>query len=192
MVATKTTGRNLQKLIDLRCCPTEQYIRDRFKKDIFWKQEKTRLSRACSIEDDDLIERMLKRGIRAENVPALQMFPIAMAAWASGSVSSQEAQAALQSVFPFELSGHAASVNLFRSWLEEKPDADLWQIWEDFVSARMQQIDLRHTQKIGRTIYKMAERVSLASGGFWGLGSVCREEQELLERIKQTFQLDQT
>jgi|TARA_R110000868_G_scaffold320720_3_gene581686 hypothetical protein len=158
---------------------------------MLWNQEKTRLSRVSSIEDDDLIERMLRMGIHAENVTALQKFPVAMVAWASGSVSSREAQAAFQETYTLEVSGSNSEIDLFISWLIKKPSSEMWQIWQDYVRVRTYIIGLRHTQTIGRSIYKLAEKVAMVSGGLWGYATVCREEQEVLERIKYCYLLEE-
>lgn len=136
MIATNNTTRKMQRVIDLRCYHSELIVRDRFRKDMLWNQEKTRLSRVSSIEDDDLIERMLRMGIHAENVTALQKFPVAMVAWASGSVSSREAQAAFQETYTLEVSGSNSEIDLFISWLIKKPSSEMWQIWQDYVRVR--------------------------------------------------------
>lgn len=190
MIATNNSTRRIQRVIDFRCYQSELIVRDRFRKDMQCNQEKARLSRVTSIEDDDLLERMLRMGIHADNVTALQKFPVAMAAWASGSVTSREAQAAFQETYTFEVSGSNSEINLFISWLIDKPSTEMWKIWQDFVRVRTQIVGLRHTQTIGRSIYRMAEKVAMESGGLWGYATVCRAEQEVLERINRCYLLE--
>ncbi|QGQ25644.1 hypothetical protein F1728_24480 [Gimesia benthica] len=189
MIATNKSTRRIQRLIDFRCSQTEQLVRDRFQKDLQWNQEKARLSRVSTIQDDDLIEQMLSLGINAENMAALHKFPVAMSAWASGSVTSQEAQVAFQETYTCEISGRSSEVKLFISWLITKPPEKMWQIWENYVRMRIPVVGLRHTQTIGRSIYRLAEKVAMESGGFWGYATICREEQEVLERIQKCYLL---
>lgn len=190
MIATNNYSRKMQRVLDIRCHHAEQTIRDRFLKDNEWNQQKARLSRVNAIQDDDLVERMLKVGINSENVSVLHKFPVAMAGWAHGSISMQEAHAAFEETFTRELSGRKSEMKLFISWLIKKPSLEIWQIWHDYVRIRIQVIGLRHTQTIGRSIYRLTEKVAMHSGGFCGYATICREEQEVLKRIKKCYFLE--
>lgn len=187
MGVNHSRDRKLQRLVDLKFAQTELQVFEDFRKTVLEEQEQIRMRNVTAIESNEFIDRLLFAGFQAENVHALSLYPVAMVAWASGSVSEAEAKAAEQIVFDSEVSGSAEAVELFRNWMQSKPHALMWDLWEDFTLSRASALGREHNTELGKTILNVAQRVALASGGFLGFNAVCAEEQAVLDRVQSVY-----
>lgn len=190
MVAFTSPDRKSQRLIDLKFVQSESEVRDRFRQTIITEQELFRIRRVTGIDDDALIRRLHDAGFRAETVNAIALFPVAMAAWASGSVTERERRNARQAALALNLSAHAGAVELFHQWLCQKPAAVLWDLWRDYSVACAAVKSETTFRSHGMAVYQLALLVAEASGGFLGMGGVCTAEQQVLDRIRETYALE--
>jgi hypothetical protein len=186
---TNNSVRKMSRLVELKCVKSECSVRDRFRQSVIDEQERLRLSKVTGITDEDLLLRLFNAGFRAETIASLQLFPIAMVAWASGSVSEDERRAAGQAVFGKDASSGAEAASLFESWLTARPREALWRLWEDFVHAHSAVVDRPTREAGGREVWQVAMQVAKASGGFLGFGAVCSAQRDILNRIARAYEL---
>ena len=186
----------LQRLIDLKIAPTETLTRERYLFYRRYRETRSRLEAKTGVRDEELLDRILRSGLTEETVVALPLLPVALTAWASGEVTADEAIAAEFIVFDRSMSigGGAsigdAAVEQFRQWLQNRPDETWVKLWLDYSEQRRQIVgDIQH-YGLGVLIHEVATRVAKASGGWFGYGSVCSQEAEMLSRIREVHRLD--
>ncbi len=188
MVALYDFNRKLSRLIDCKFIPVESKIHASLQRSICEEQDRLQLAKSSGIRDEKLISKLLIHGVRADNFTALPVLPVALVAWASGSVCWKEARAAEQAIANTEYSINA--LLLIKSWLQTRPNPELTQLWESYTFEREAIIGLPESQRIGRSVYNVAQKVAAASGGFLGFGSICQMERDILERIKTVHRLE--
>ncbi|MGB7328956.1 MAG: hypothetical protein WBD31_29015 [Rubripirellula sp.] len=148
------------------------------------------LRQAAGIDDGELLDRLVDAGFTSDTVPALQLAPIALIAWASDSVSDEESQAAVWSIYENRLFSHPAAASRVQSWIDVRPDESLWGLWQDYTECRLQSLPSVVRQLVGKQLLQQASDVALASGGFLGVGKICAAEQAILDTIRSVYRLE--
>lgn len=193
MVTFNGPSRRTARLFELKFVHSESHLRNHFRQRLDEEQALEELSAETGIEDEALLRRLRQFGLNGETVAALRFFPIAMVAWASGSVTAAELYHAEQAALFSELTGKGKAIEQFQRWLVEKPSEQWWSLWEDYVRAVSGAISDSHSPKAGslesegHAIFELAQRIALASGGIFGYGTICAAEQQVLDRIEQAY-----
>lgn len=128
-------SRRTVRLFELKFVHSESHLRNHFRQRLDEEQALQQLSAETGIEDEALSRRLRQFGLNGETVAALRFFPIAMVAWASGSVTAAELHHAEQAALFSELTGKGKAIAQFQRWLVEKPSEQWWSLWEDYVRA---------------------------------------------------------
>lgn len=189
MVALNKLGRKSVRKVDLRLAHREGVFREQFRHDILRERQRGRLSAITGVTDEILIERIISQGFNADNIDAMRYAPIAEVAWASGRVTEREHVLAVRPAFSEDLLYEPKAVNLFRSWLSQRPSPTLWSLWEDFTADLLNRCEDDHEKTFGEQLHQLATRVALASGGLLDQGDICTGEQNVLDRIARVYGL---
>ncbi len=152
--------------------------------------EIAQLSQASGIDDVQALGQLCRAGFNAQNVLALEWFPIAMVAWASDGVDANEIQAVSLTALYAQASRQAEAPHLLEHWLKQKPPEAYWELWNLYVHARSQRMSTDDFRLSGQLILAIAERVARASGGFMGIQSISASERQVLRRISDAYGLD--
>ncbi|TWU55894.1 hypothetical protein [Rubripirellula reticaptiva] len=178
--------------------------------DAYFEREscKRSLCEAAGIDDGDLIDRLADAGFTSDTLSALQLAPIALVAWASDSVSDEESQAAVRSIYKNRLFAQPAAASRVQSWLDVRPDESLRDLWVDYTECRLQSspfvvrlylwanVTTAQNRKVcpgqhhdiqDRVVHR-TEQVALASGGCFGFGMICMGEQSVIDRVREIVQ----
>lgn len=189
MCAMNNFGRKTTRKVDLRIAHRDGVLRERFRHDVLRDQIRGRLASITGVTDNSLIERMIRRGFNPDNVDAIRYVPIAEVAWASGRVTEREHVLAVRPASSEDLLYEPDAVNLFRSWLSQRPPAALWSLWEDYTTHLLNRVHRSDEQNFGERLYQLATRIALASGGLMNQGDICAGEQLALNRIVRVYGL---
>jgi len=135
MVTFNSPSRRTARLFELKFVHSESHLRNHFRQRLDEEQALEALSAEAGIDDEALLRRLRQFGLNGETVAALPFFPIAMVAWASGSVTAAELYHAEQAALFSELTGKGKAIEQFQHWLVEKPSEQWWMLWEDYVRA---------------------------------------------------------
>jgi hypothetical protein len=189
MVAFDRPTQKTSRRFELKFVHGESLLLKHFRSRIEEERELQNMANATGIEDKELLRRMRNLGLDSESVVAMKFFPIAMVAWASGTVTEAERQNAEQAILSSDLIGNGKAIEQFRLWLVEKPCEQWWPLWEEYVQATSTAVVADLPMSKGKRIWQLAQRVAVASGGVWGFGAICAAEQRILKRIKQTYAL---
>src|SRR6056297_482141 len=129
MVAATKLNEKVRRLEDLHYFREDLELRKRHLQASLSERSKQRLAEKCPLAGDQLLDDLRSAGFTPESLPALSIAPLAVAAWASGSVTEDESQKALLAIFDCELFGNGPAIEMFRSWLRSKPSDNLTDLW---------------------------------------------------------------
>lgn len=188
MITPRSKGGKIQRLIELQLAQQESATFDRYRRHYLADYDRRKLRQFTGIENSELIHRLHLAGFRSDNVMALNTFPVAMTAWATGGVTIEERRAAEVMVFEPDMIANGPAIEMFRTWLEDQPPAEWWSLWEEFTAARASVMAPRRFKELKRAVMIACRKVALASGGIWGLGKISPAEQRVLSRTLRVFE----
>ena len=188
MVALRHTARKTGKLVDLKFA--HRQARSLSQRNPVHGAVRDRLGTTLDIRDPDLLDRLIRLGIRPENAEAFRYLPIAEVAWGSGGVTERERLLALGPVFHTDLFCSSEAVSLFKSWLTSRPRPALMEAWEEYVALRLRTDVAAEEREFGQDLLQLATRVALASGGIFDQGDICAGERIVLDRISKAYGID--
>lgn len=188
MVASNSFHRKVQKLEDARYLLNATALREEHSDAVDRRRRRAEIARSAHIDDAALVERLVDAGLDAETLPAIQLAPLALVAWASGSVSEDENRTVAQSIAESELAQNPAAIACFEHWLSRRPDCDLLLLWTE-VQRNASTIEPPAMQQARlRRLHHLATRIAMASGGVLGFGRICVAEQAVLDAIDHEIQ----
>jgi hypothetical protein len=184
MIRRNTQEEKSLRLFELHFLKQELRDIEQYRKRCIDQEERTRLRRSAQIHSRALEDRLHREGFRGETVMALEWFPVAKAAWASGSVTHQEKQEVQLVLGELGLGDSREASQLLDDWLRKEPPDALWGLWEQFTMARSRAIDPGEFQERAQKIHQACFRVASASGGILGMGRISVAEHRVLRRVK--------
>jgi len=157
--------------------------------DSFFEREKTMqsLAKYTEIDDEILLSRLIDAGFDPTTLPALRLVPLAFMAWASDSVTEAEGQAAVWSMFESQLLQNRAAASRMQTWLDLRPEQDLWDLWVEYTRYTLDGVPASVRERMCSDLLHQATAIAMSSGGFLGVGSVCRAERVILDGIRRVF-----
>lgn len=189
MIAMDSYNRKRQRLEWLHLARHEQGLQSRLRQRRDSAEAERELRIASKIGDGQLIRRLVSAGIRRDTLAGLARMPLALVAWASGSVTWAEHRLVLLQLAGGQPPVHFRSRAMVQSWLEQRPPRELSDLAWDYALARTGVMHPRWRVTFGERLLDEARQVAAASGGLLGVGAVCLEEQRVLDRIRATYGL---
>lgn len=191
MVMLNTFDRKLSQKIDWRLAQRERDFLQTCSRRVQNELLRHQLSAVTGGIDDHLLDRLIALGFDSENLEAIRYAPVAEVAWASGRVTPLERAFAVTAALSSEMQCAPMAFELFKSWLEKRPDPALWSLWEAYTIARLECCGGSQEEAFGHRLYEIASRVARASGGLLDQGDICVTEQRVLHRIARVYRLTQ-
>jgi hypothetical protein len=151
------------------------------------QKSKEELRKASGMTDDAVLDRLAALGMRANTIAALSLVPLIQVAWADGSIHDNERSAILQGAAGKGLDEGSDGYELLQSWLQRKPDEDLFTAWESYIKALTAQLNDEQNRLLKNQIVGFAKMVAAAAGGILGFGRVSSTEEKVLTRIEAAF-----
>lgn len=145
------------------------------------------LREVLGLSDVGLLFQFLSQGLDAPKAAAIELAPLAFVAWASGSVTDKESAATIKAIHESVLLEFPKTWPVIQSWLDNRPQTDLWNLWVDYTRYRLERMTTAHKREMKRRLLGHARTVARASGGWLGIGSICREEQTVIDQIERVF-----
>ena len=146
------------------------------------------LATASGINRPELLETLLKLGIRAETLAALSIVPLVEVAWADGTLDSKERRAVLDRARDSGIAPGSTAQALLESWLERRPDPKLLDAWTHMVRGISDQLGADDAARLKAGLLDQARAVAGASGGVLGMGAkVSGAEAAMLAQLEAAF-----
>lgn len=146
------------------------------------------LSEASGIKDPEVLRKLVDLGIQPRTLAPLALVPLVEVAWADGSIARQEREAIVKAAHEAGLEKGSAGFALLESWLEERPDPRLRQVWLEYVRALCQVLDDAGQKRLRDEVLGRARAVAQAAGGILGFGrKISPAEEEVLRELETAF-----
>ncbi|MHB8901111.1 MAG: tellurite resistance TerB family protein [Thermoguttaceae bacterium] len=151
-------------------------------------ERKKALAEASGIEHDELLSQLDQLQISAETVAALSLVPLVAVAWADGKLDDKERAAVLAAAEQTGLKNDHPGYRLLESWLQEKPEKGLANVWYDYVSVLCDNLSPEARQQLAQELIGRTRAVAEATGGILGLGrKISASEQAVLDKLAAAF-----
>ena len=146
-------------------------------------------SSAVRRDSGETLVRVLEgAGLAMDQVAALALVPLAEVAWADGSLDPKERRAVLEAASAIGLAEQDAARHALGSWLERGPSPELLERWRAALSALCDELSVEARLRLRQALGKSAREVAEAAGGFLGVGTVSKREEQVLERLEGSFE----
>lgn len=174
-------------LEDLFFKSVDEKLLDQLRQDMERKEAKEALSHASGIENEQVLDELIKHRVNAETWAAVSLIPLVAVAWADGQMDTDERKAINQAMEENNFSSDSASFQLVNNWLNKKPGSDLLNSWRLYVSSLKQNIDKAALNQMHNAVMERARNVAKSAGGFLGIKTISSEEQSVLDELEKTF-----
>jgi hypothetical protein len=153
------------------------------------EQESARAALASEIglQDKALLDRLVELGIHVDTIEALVLVPLAMVAWADGTMDARERAAVLRGAEASGITRGSPAYELLDSWTTQRPPRELMDSWRAYIAALVVELSADQRWALEERILGRAREVAQATGGFLGMASVSREEEAVLNELKSAF-----
>jgi hypothetical protein len=152
------------------------------------ERQRERLRAALKIDDDALLDRFIELDLCPETVMALGLVPLVFAAWADGEIQSREREAILRAAAERSIPEDSDNYRMLKDWLEHRPDSKLFQSWQHYVRAVIEDLDPALAGTLRERIVNRVRGVAEAAGGFLGLNKISDEEQAVIDEVEHTLE----
>jgi len=150
-------------------------------------EEKRRLEHVTGIVEDHVLSSLAAAGVRAETLATVSLIPLVEVAWCDGLVAPEERAAILNAATQQGIHRDSASRELLEHWLTERPDARIIDAWKEYVHelARIMPGPTLETMK--KNVVTRMHNVAAAAGGFLGLSTISKHEQQKMNEIAKAW-----
>jgi len=135
------------------------------------QERREALRQAIPQADDAFLDHLIELGLGPETVLALVLVPLAVVAWADGTIDPRERAATLRAAEERGVRPGSPSHELLGGWLDRRPGPDLLAAWKKYAHAIWGSLDEAERSVARERMLGMAQGVAEAAGGFLGLGS---------------------
>jgi len=112
------------------------------------------------------------------------LVPLAVVAWADGSIQPQEREAILKAASDKGLQPGSLAWQMLESWLSKRPEPKLVEAWKRYVQSLWPSLTAKEHDEIREIGLERARHVAEAAGGFLGLTSkISASEQAALDEM---------
>jgi len=158
----------------------------RLKLDASESREQLRIE--SGIKDDVALDQLVKLGVTKKSLAAMSMVPLLRVAWADGKMDNNERDALLQAAQAKGIAPTSATGKLLAGWLTTKPDESLYQAWHAYIQVLIAPMAPAQREALKEHLVDFARLVAEAAGGFLGLATVSKAEEEALAAIGAAFE----
>jgi len=149
------------------------------------------LASALGITHPDILEPLIKLGLRNENVAALMMAPLVTLAWADQTLDNEERRALLEAESVLGIEPESGAERLIDAWLDEPPSSELLDAWCAYVAELRQLMPSADYERLRNQIRTLASAIARAiEKSFLRSGGPTRRERAVLARIEEAFATD--
>ncbi len=141
------------------------------------------LAKASGITDTKVLESLVSLNISPETLAALSLVPLVEVAYASGRVEPNERRAVLTAAEQSGLKPGDIGYKLLEHWLHDRPDPKLFEAWRAYIAALIPSMSPDAADALKKFILDRGTQVAAAAGGILGIGSICKEERQVLNDL---------
>ena len=149
------------------------------------KQEERRqaLRAVIQVQDEQLVDHLLELGLGPETVLAVTLVPLAMVAWADGTMQPGEREAIVRAAAEKGIVAGSVAQQVLESWLNHPPGPRLIDAWKRYTQTIWPSLSPHEREELRQVGLERARGVAEAAGGFLGLGGVTAKERAVLDEL---------
>ena len=163
----------------------DQELIERMRRAGIQAQERDALEAKTGLHDPALLKDLQELGFHPDTVVLLPLMPLLQVAWVEGGVSPQERALIVDLARKRGVSEGSAADRQLSAWLSDSPDASVFTRAGRLIRAMLDAGSHETGDLSPDALVKYCESIAAASGGLLGIGRVSSEERALLGRIAQ-------
>ena len=168
----------------------DQELLDKLRQELKDASLRQVLSKVTGVQDEELLDILVRYGARPETVSAIFLIPIAEVAWADGKLQPAERDAIVRAYEQAGVAKNSVGRELLDSWLEEPPPQELFDAWYDFIEIAKTHYPREEIERLRSDVVARTIEVAEAAGSFLGLTSgISESEQAVIDRVRNAFEL---
>jgi hypothetical protein len=164
----------------------DRQLLDKLRNQLSSFEERNKLSHVSGITEEHVLDNLVKAGVKAETLAAVQLIPLVEVAWCDGSVAADERDAVLNAAAAQGIHPDSASYELLRQWLQTRPDVRVIAAWKEYVH-ELAQLMPHTAPAMKKNLTERLRRVAEAAGGFLGLSTISKTEQAAIEEFSRAW-----
>jgi hypothetical protein len=149
--------------------------------ELYQMEEANKLAHVSQIMDQNVLRDLVKVGVTAESLLAMQYVPMVKVAWSDRKISPGEKAAILKAAEEENIKPDSPSYQLLRTWLEHAPDEVVFTAWKEYITELVRVTPAESVVKLRERAERLCYRVAKAAGGVLGLGSISQAEQTTID-----------
>lgn len=134
-----------------------------------------------------ILDKFVDMGLDAHNILAIQMVPLVVTAWASGTVDAAEKAAILSACKKNGYTENASVMHILENWLTHKPAPTLLATWKEFVLHAKTEFSAEDFQHLKSFTHDWTQTVGEASHHFLGFHWLGDAEKAILQEVDACF-----
>jgi len=146
------------------------------------------LKEAINLDEDEVIDALLKLDVKPETVAALSVVPLVEVAWADGKIQPEERKAILTAAEARGITVGTPCHDLLERWLAHKPGPELMDAWKRYAHELHENLDPAAAQELKFRLIDRARGIAQAAGGIMGILKISKEELAVIDELKQGFE----
>ena len=136
------------------------------------------------IQDEGLVDHLLELGLGPETILAVTLIPLAMVAWADGSIEPREREAIQRAAAEKGIAPGSIPEQVLSTWLAKPLDAELVDTWKRYIQTIWPSLTPHERAEVRKMGLERARTVAEAAGGFLGLGArISAQEKAVLDEL---------
>jgi hypothetical protein len=147
------------------------------------KAGREELIRKTGVEDQILVDELVRQGITAEGLVAMRMIPLVLVAWADREVTEQERKTVLDHAHEMGIQENEVPHMLLEHWLSIRPSPELGDAWRRYTLDLMEKMNPSDRESYVRELKREMTAVAKASGGILGIGKISHSEHTLINMM---------
>lgn len=166
----------------------DQELMLKLKAKIEAEEQRSALAQHANIDDQQTLDHLIEKGIKADTIAAVSLIPLIAIAWADREMEESEREAILKAASDSGISGGTPSYELIEAWLSHRPEDDLFTSWVEYVQAMKKRLEPSAMSQLEASVISRAEEVAGAAGGYLGLGhKISETEKNKLDQVRAAF-----
>ena len=150
------------------------------------EERRKALRDVIQIQDEGLVDHLLELGLGPETILAVTLVPLALVAWADGSIEPAEREAILRAASEKGVVPGTVAGQMLEAWLKEPLDAHLVDTWKQYLRTILPSLTPNEREEVRKMGLERARSIAEAAGGFLGLGSrISSAERAVLDDLEQ-------
>ncbi len=155
--------------------------------DLEHADEAKALAVATGIVDTKVLDELVALHVTPETLAAFRMIPLLAVAWSDRKLDREERDILLDAASRRGMQPGSPSYRMLDEWMERPPAPQLMTAWLDYVEEICDSLSPTAISVLRSEVVGQAEMVAQAAGGIFGIGSVSKEEKDVLKTIRDAF-----